>query len=493
MKISSHKIPYAWLAIAAVFLIRAPHPAASGSVDPDVYWHLLYGHWIIDHMALPTVDMWSWTLPGKSYNLTQWLGEVVIALAERLGGEAGKQALAASLTVLAITCSYRAARCYLSNSTAAIVVALFGCSVLVSMTCRPHLFTYAGLTALTWIFAEYGTKGNQRALYFVPAITALWVNLHGGYALGLFYLWLVAGAHIVSAVCSNNVLQMRRTLAALVLTAIAGSLATAINPYGIGVWENTAAVGALKSVSLGITGEWVPTNIRDDLGFSYLTIVMATVMAMSFSERRPSTRDASLFVTIFVVGCWASRLSIMASVLLVPLIAKFLGNTPFYRLAFSDREKTEGRIQVPAAISILLAIGALGYLVGSADKSIEQRVHRDFPVEEVAFLKEHNLKGPIMNTMEAGGYLIRHLQQPVFLDTRLDLYGDDYFFDFMRAAAGGDHWAEFMKKWDPEIVMIEHSMPLKNLLLQAGTYTTIFVGPRYTVLQKAQPASSHSL
>ena len=66
-------IPYAWIAIVAVFLIRAPHPAASGAVDPDVYWHILYGHWILDHLALPASDMWSWTMPGKNYSLTQWL------------------------------------------------------------------------------------------------------------------------------------------------------------------------------------------------------------------------------------------------------------------------------------------------------------------------------------------------------------------------------------------------------------------------------------
>lgn len=77
-------VPYAWIAIIAVFLIRAPHPASSGSVDPDVYWHLLYGHWILDHLALPTADMWSWTMPGKNYNLTQWLGEVAIAAAEQI-------------------------------------------------------------------------------------------------------------------------------------------------------------------------------------------------------------------------------------------------------------------------------------------------------------------------------------------------------------------------------------------------------------------------
>ena len=132
MMLTRKFVPYAWIAIVAVFLIRAPHPAASGAVDPDVYWHLLYGHWILDHLAIPASDMWSWTMPGKNYSLTQWLGEVAIAAAERIGGELGKQSLAATLASLTILLSYKAARCYLANRTAAIMSALVGCSVMVS-------------------------------------------------------------------------------------------------------------------------------------------------------------------------------------------------------------------------------------------------------------------------------------------------------------------------------------------------------------------------
>lgn len=478
-------IPYAWIAIVAVFLIRAPHPAASGAVDPDVYWHLLYGHWILDHLALPAADMWSWTMPGKTYSLTQWLGEVAIAAAERIGGEFGKQSLAATLASLTILISYKAARCYLANRTAAIMSALVGCTVMVSMTCRPHLFTFVGLATLSWIFAAHETSGRKWPLLLVPPVMALWVNLHGGYAFGLIYLWLLVGAAVVAAFTRNELGKQRHSLLLLCGVALAGSLATALNPYGFNVWANTAAVGALKSVSAGLTEEWIPTNIRTNLGFAYLTVVLASIMSVAFSDKRPDMKDGLILMALLVLGWWATRMSIMASILLVPVIAKFFGHTEFYRLAFADQVKSEGRLHPLAALLIIAAIGAGGYLMGSTDKTIEQRIQRDFPVEEVAFLKEHNFHGTIMNTMEAGGYLIRYFGQPVFLDTRLDLYGDDYFFAFMQATAGADTWEAFMAKWSPDLVMLEHSMPLKNLLIQAGTYKVVFTGPRYTLLLKA--------
>ena len=424
-------------------------------------------------------------MPGKTYYLTQWLGEVVIAAVESMGGELGKQILAASLSTLSICLSYLAARCYLPNKTAALMAALIGCAELVSMTCRPHLFTFTCLAGLSWIFAKYETTGRKCFLYFVPPIMALWVNLHGGYAFGLIYLWLMTGTAIVASFSRNEIKEKHSDLLLLVAIACAGSLATVLNPYGYHVWANTAAVGSLKSVSAGITGEWVPTNIRDDIGFAFFTVMLAAIMAMSFSQKRPDIRDGLNLMALMVIGWWAMRLSIMASILLVPMIAKFFANTPFYRLAFSDQGKTEGQVRPTMAAMMICAIGIFGYLGGITDKSIANRIHRDFPVEEVEFLKSKNFSGKIMNTMEAGGYLIRFLGQPVFLDTRLDLYGDDYFFEFMRAAAGSDHWQEFMTKWSPDLVMLEHAMPLKNLLIQAGTYKVVFSGPRYTLLLKA--------
>ena len=104
------------------------------------------------------------------------MGEVVMALANRAGGEVGTSVLAALLICLTLTCSYRAARCYLDNRLAALAVAA-GCNaILVSLSCRPHQFTHLGLACLTWIIAEYMTTGLRKPLYWIAPLFALWVN-----------------------------------------------------------------------------------------------------------------------------------------------------------------------------------------------------------------------------------------------------------------------------------------------------------------------------
>jgi len=48
--------------------------------DPDSHWHIAVGHWILQHGAVPTVDIYSFTLPGQPWIAKEWLSQVVMAL-----------------------------------------------------------------------------------------------------------------------------------------------------------------------------------------------------------------------------------------------------------------------------------------------------------------------------------------------------------------------------------------------------------------------------
>ena len=57
--------------------------------DGDTFWHIRVGSWILDNAQLPTVDIYSHTALGKPWIATDWLSEVVLAMAYRL--ESGAQ------------------------------------------------------------------------------------------------------------------------------------------------------------------------------------------------------------------------------------------------------------------------------------------------------------------------------------------------------------------------------------------------------------------
>lgn len=471
------------LLLLAIFIYRAPSLAGAGILDPDYYWHVSYGEWILANNKLPTSDFWSWTFAGENYRLTQWLGEVVMAVANNIGGLRGTSTLAALLATLAIAASYRAARIYLDNRLAALAIAVCCNAILLSLACRPHQFTHLGLALLTWIVASY-QAGNNRAIYWTPLLMALWVNLHGGYAFGLVSLGLVSGTWLVDAYLKQDYETIRSRIVPLILASFAGFLATLANPYGWHAWEYAIEIANLKSSSAGIVDEWAVTSIKTEPGIHFFAVSAAVIAAMATAAKRPALGTLLMALALIAIGWSAVRLSLMATVLLVPILAASLRDTPFYQLAFTGQAAKYDRT-VPlwaASLSLMLIAGA-SWGLSSIDRTVYKLAALQLPQAEGEFLRSQGLLDRrILNTPETGGYLIRTHGARVAMDTRLDLYGDRLFFEFLFARRGEAGWREFVDRLDPDVVLINNQAALRQLLTDTGKFRAVFEGPSYSVL-----------
>lgn len=481
------------LSLLAIFLYRAPSRLASGATDLDYYWHLQYGDWILDRLQLPTTDTWSWTANGEPYRLTQWLGEVTMALAYRAGGgEFGTQVMSAILVTLTLAFSYHAARTYLPNRLAALSATLACETILLSLPCRPHQFTHLGLAILTALLAQYQQRNDRRLLLWLPVLMALWVNLHGGYAVGLAYLWLVVLTTAAERYMESSCDAIAQHAKPLAFAAMAATLASLCNPYGVGAWEYAIDVAQLKSSSSGVVDEWAPTSIKLDAGLMWFIAVTATAASMATSTQRPGLRTLLLFAALSGAGWAALRVSLMMSILMVPLIAAAMRFTPLYALAFDGlaaRHDRSLRLWVATPLLMAFALGSLGY--ARLDKTPDNVIAASLPIHEVAFMKQTGIAGRILNSPEIGGYLIRNLGQPVSLDTRLDLHGDQRLFDFILARRGDASWRDYLISLDPDVLLIENLSALRQLVVEARMYRLVFEGSRYSIL--VRPESYRSL
>jgi hypothetical protein len=77
--------------LAAIALLLCMLAAFSHQVlgDGDTWSHLATGEWIIAHGAAPRVDPFSHSMAGAPWTAHEWLSEVLMALAFRLGGCSG--------------------------------------------------------------------------------------------------------------------------------------------------------------------------------------------------------------------------------------------------------------------------------------------------------------------------------------------------------------------------------------------------------------------
>ena len=148
--------------------------------DPDTFLHLRIGQWIIDHSAIPRVDLFSHSLVGEKWIAHEWLSGVILATVYRLGGWGGLVLLVAAC--LSITLAYLMG--YLQKRVPPIYAIFFTgltfFAVSTHLLARPHILVWPLLVIWvgTLITAQ---EQNRRPPFWLIGLMILWVNLHGSF------------------------------------------------------------------------------------------------------------------------------------------------------------------------------------------------------------------------------------------------------------------------------------------------------------------------
>src|SRR5215470_14655756 len=228
--------------------------------DPDTYWHIAVGRWIVEHHAFPHADPFSATVAGAPWIAKEWLSQLLYAGAHAFAGWPGVVVLAAAAAAAAF-----ALLAYFLLQKLAPVPALT-LAVAGFVVASPHLLARPHALALPlmvgWIGVLIDAVDHRRPppLALLPLMT-LWANLHGSFTLGLalvaplaFEAWWNAGA------------TRRATALTWLRFGALALIAACVTPYGpepIFVAWRVLGLGQI----LSIIGEWRPQDFSRIAGF----------------------------------------------------------------------------------------------------------------------------------------------------------------------------------------------------------------------------------
>lgn len=376
------------LALTALFLLGL---FATEMADPDSWFHLKTGEYMMRQHRLPYPDPFAWTTPPPTditqyFNLThEWLAQVWMYLLYAAGGFAAiilwkALALAATCAIVGFIAMRR------TDSLTAGVLAALGSAWLVSVfnSDRPTIFTFLFIAVYLAIF-----EVRQR-LWLLPAIAIVWANCHGGFFLG----WLICGAYSVAAWRDADRKQVWLWSGA----ALAASL---VNPNGWRVIETLLLYR--QSAMQATLIEWSKPYLWGP-PYAFDILLYAAAAVLLYRARQVRLSDWLLFALFAAAALSAFRNIILIGILAPVLIAAYF---PWRRA-------------VPvAAIYALMAALAAGTLYGTVRGRFFQfhAAEWRFPVGAARFLAQHNIPGPLFNTYEHGGYLM-WAGQKVFIDGR---------------------------------------------------------------------------
>ena len=152
--------------------------------DGDTYWHLAAGRLMIDTLHVPSTDPFSFTFRGQPWTAHEWLAEVLMAGAYRLGSwpaVASLHAAAVGLTLSLI--GLRVGRTLPLRYAIVLLVLLAG--VLAPFTlARPHVLAWPFLAAFVVVLLRARAEDSAPPLP-AAAIMLVWANFHASFAVGL--------------------------------------------------------------------------------------------------------------------------------------------------------------------------------------------------------------------------------------------------------------------------------------------------------------------
>ena len=467
---------------------------ARPATDPDLWWHLRTGQWIVETGHVPHSDPFSFTRAGHAWVSHEWLSEVVFYSLWKHGGAAALIVFLAIITTAGFMLLYL--RCLSSarggqKHWAAAATALGALAAAPSFGVRPQMFTFALASLLLWLLERGAEPGKDRPwlLLWIPPLFLLWLNLHAGFALcPALLLAYGVGLIMETAVGSTPWQEARPALLRVLLLLLACWALVPLNPSGTQLYRypfDTLSSAGMRS----LIGEWHSPDFHEWLYRPFLLVCLLLLTALASSRPRPKGRVIVPLILTFLAALDAVRHIPIFALVAIPVIAAALPATSG-SLAISHGRPDSSRFRplFNGAVVVLLAVFALEKWVGLA-RNQDAREAEQFPQKAVTFLRASDQLQRIFVYYDWGGYAIWKLypQYLVFVDGRADLYGDNLLRQFKTAVELRTGWRDVLDSWEVGAVLLPPSCALAQALLVDAHWHTVFSDSKAIILFRTHP------
>jgi hypothetical protein len=476
-----------WLALAVLIGAYICLPVA----DPDLWWHITVGRWIITHGEVPHVDHWNTFAAGLPWRAYSWSNEIVLALVDGWFGDRGL-AVAQLLLAIALCVSLQGSFGAMARDrfVGALVGAYSGIACFNHFTLRPQVLVWIFFAVVIAIADTIAREGvTRRRLILLGLVGAAWANSHLTAVLGLVavFLWLVqpAAASVPGPALQASRGQVQWKTAAKASAAFfVGTLCT---PYFGGEWLTFISKGG-HPLKFTLIAEFQPATI---LQYSTIFVVLPLVLLVvtSFNNRRiPSLSRCALAGGMIVGGLAAVKFLPFAVITLSALISVWwreysAGDVPQAdHLAGGIKLVRERFFKLSSQTQGALAFFLVCLTATYVSALLRNPINVDLvPRTAVDFFETKQLSHPILNEFGAGGYLMYRFsgedgvpRHTVAIDGRTNVNPLSVWEAYQAAFQGKAGWRRYLAKVNPKTIIWRHGSPLVAILFASKEWCRVF-------------------
>lgn len=457
--------------LAVVVLLLFPlildvtlHDPAALLRDPDIGWHLANARSLMQTGSLAALRANSFTVAATPWINPEWLSEIPYWVAYRelqLRGIFLVTWLALAGSILAIYWrGFRRSRSVSASFwAAAIAIPLTA----VNSGPRTILFGYLALSIELLILDE-AERQNRWIVWALPALFALWINLHGSWIIGiaLLVLYVVCGSFSLRAGLleqDRDALRDRLRLWAVLAASFAGLF---LNPYGWRLVWNPLDMMLNQRLNIASAAEWRPLDLSSGAGRVALCAILLLLATNLIRPRKWKIYEVAVLVFAWYSAFDHTRFCFLAAVLAMPLLAPDLARG--FRGAGAGMRFTPWMQAVGIAGAVLLIA-----LEMPSEKALRAG---DAQVVPNRLIESIQPSWRTFNDANLGGALAL-ASKPSFVDTRLDIFEhrgvlQDYL-DAIQIRAP----LEVLDRWKIDHALLADPSPLAYLLEHTNSWRVL--------------------
>ena len=458
----------------------------------DVWIHLSAGRLIASTGRVPRTDPFSYGAGiGRPWLDHEWLAQLAFYLTFNAGGPLALLILQAVVVAAGALCAAAVVAQRAGLAWAAVVPALVALIAYPRFLARPEVFAFGCAGAMLWCLScgrgvvaaarrlrTPSTPGRLRLaglawLVAVAAIQVVWANTHPSFPVGVG----MGIAFALGAIFNRPTEPARKhgwgEVAWLAAGALVAAVACSANPQGLALWLHPFRQLGASAYMSGV-GEWKPLLSKDVGGLWRIALSSTAVLGLSgfaLNWRSPDIAQTLVFLGAGMLSGLSARHAGLAAFLMAPIAV--------CRAAQAANRLTRCWPKWPSAVaSCVLAVACAGmsYLASQDFFYHRQKCARhwgvgldngQYPVKAVDFVEAANLRGPMFNNYDVGGYLMWRLgpRRRVLIDGRNMVFGEDLYREYRLALVSWPRWRELAKRHGFEWVVLRHtSVDTDNLL-----------------------------
>jgi hypothetical protein len=406
----------------------------SAVLAPGVWVHLRTGLWILQNHSIPHTGLFS-QYSNLPWTNSSWGFDLLLGAAYRVFGLRALPILLMLLKVALAFVTFLLARAGRANFWMAILLSALGQYLISGLQPLPYAISILFFALELRLLVRSRQSGMVRELFWLPPLFVLWANLDIEFVPGLLLLGLFLLA-----------LPIEHSLRSLGVTWISGRVqpldlrhagaigllslfATFVNPYSYhplaGAFQVLYSHAGFEHFT-----EMSAMSFRRPQDFLLMLLVMMAFL--SFGKRR--SLDLFGLITLLAGTLVAFRMQRDGWLAVLPAIAWISYRSSMNSQRLSDLVPRWERISVATSTAIVV-IAAAAFVPKS--NTLMNKVSQNSPVKACDYIQANHLPPPLYNSYIWGSFLTWYLPEyPVVVDSRVELYGDDFLSKYFEVIGG---------------------------------------------------------